>query len=119
MKTLCVLCVLLCALCVSPLFAAVGDRDTTCTSPAAGAFHDTQTSGSVQRAITFILFEDVVEIQSWDGSTALIFEASLTGPGIYRVGDVGFAATATNRIRVKNLHGSLAKRICHIWVETK
>ena len=99
--------------------AAVGDTDKTCSNVAAGAVLDTVTSGAVRRVVTKITFEYDIEIQDFDNSTATAID-QLTGPPyIYDVPNYGFVVGSTNRIRLKNLHGSTAKRICYDWTEVK
>ena len=114
---LAVLCALLFALCPLPAHAAVGDRPWVCAAPAAGAVVDTVTSAGVERSVIWIIFESTVDLQIYDGTTVLTFDA-LTGPGSYNAAPHGFGATSTNRLRIKNTDAT-AKQICYQYVETK
>jgi len=101
-------------------YAAVGDTitcGTTLSSVAAGAALDIQPGAGAEWAIATIWFEFDVEIQRFDGTTPM--------PGVQYLGPnyQNFFpmtnVTNANRIRIKNLHGTVAKLICFDGVVTK
>jgi hypothetical protein len=112
------LCALLFALCAfAPANAAVGDVVAACSSIASGAALDVQPGAGVEWAIHNIFFEYDVELQRYDGSNT-VATAQFTGPDWQNISPV-IHVNNTNRIRLKNLHGSLAKLICYDGVVTK
>jgi len=97
--------------------AAVGDSVASCTSVASGATLDVQPSGSIEWVIHNIWFEYDVELQRYDGTNTAVIK-QFTG-GDWQNFFPAIHVTNGNRIRVKNLHGSLAKVICYDGVVTK
>lgn len=94
--------------------SAVGDTKASCSSIANGAFLDVQAGSGEEWLIQGLWFEDSVELQRYDGTNQVIVAQYTQGykPLISRV-------TNSNRIRVKNIHGSAAKLLCYEGVQTK
>jgi hypothetical protein len=71
----------------------------------------------VEWSIRYLWFEYNIELQRYDG-TDLAAVAQFIGPN-YQDFNPPTSQTNTNRIRLKNLHGSVAKVICYEGTITK
>lgn len=89
--------------------AAVGDKLVWKASVAAGATLSCQPSSGVEAVIHAIWHEDDIEIQTYDGTTAIAAVNHL-GADIFFPGGIMRVSNA-EYVRVKNLHASAAKNI--------
>lgn len=96
------------------LRAAVGDTAAACSSVANNAFLDIQPGSGVEWVVHNLWFEDNVELQRYDGTNAVAVAQYSQG-----FKDLVTHVTNSNRIRVKNIHGSAAKLICYDAIVTK
>jgi hypothetical protein len=87
---------------------AKGDVVSGLSSIAAGAYLTIQPTAPVEEVIHNIYHEYDVQLEFYDGSNALVFDAE-AGAGVYA--RYAFHCTNDRYIRVKNTHGSLAKLI--------
>ena len=90
------------------MLMAVGDVAKGLQSIAAGAYIDIQPSDTVEWVIHNIYHEYDVTVEVYDGTSSLVFDTD-SGAGVYA--KYAFHCTNTQRIRVKNTHGSEAKLI--------
>lgn len=98
---------------------AVGDKYILHASVNAAAFLDLQPGSGTEIVIHNLYVPDVcpVTIERYDGTNSLIFTGTLTGP--LNLTNLQWHCTNSDRIRIKNTHGSTAYRVGVDGVYTK
>lgn len=81
----------------------VGDVKALISSIGISGFMDIRPAAGEEWNLRAIVYEDEISIEFWDGTNHLIFEASLTGSGIYYM---HFDITNTHRVQVQNKAGA-------------
>lgn len=94
---------------------AAGDVVSGLSSISAASYLDIQPGAGVEWVIHNIYHEDMVELEFYDGTNSLIFDAD-TGLGVWAWYE--FHCTNTRRLRVKNT-STAAKLIGYDGVVTK
>ena len=106
----------LCLSLTSSGHAAIGDVAADCQNVAASGNLDIQPPGTDEWIIYNITFTKNVEFQRYDG-TLTSGEIQWIGPD-WQNFIPGFYINNTDRIRIVNLDGALANRICYDGIQT-
>ena len=98
---------------------AVGDTYLLHSSISAGAYLDLQPAGSTEIVIHNIYVPSAapVTVERYDGTNSLIWTGTLTGPFVLT--NLQHHCTNSDRLRVKNTHGSTAYRLAADGIYTK